>query len=120
MKPFELASDRLRLDLPVAADAERVFEYCQDPAIQRFTTVPSPYRREDAVSFLTTHVPSGWASGQDCTWALRETDGAPLLGVISLRRKAEPGTVAHRDGSRPPAWHAVLTREPRDDGPWPI
>ncbi|MDT7743038.1 MAG: hypothetical protein QOE59_2116 [Actinomycetota bacterium] len=37
-------------------DAEAIFLACQDPEIQRFTTVPSPYRREDANWFLAHHV----------------------------------------------------------------
>jgi RimJ/RimL family protein N-acetyltransferase len=202
MKPFALATDRLRLDIPVAADARRVFEYCQDREIQRFTTVPLPYQWRDAVSFVGTYVPDNWASDHAYTWALREREGSPLMGVISLRHKTEPGvadvgfwigaphrghgymtdalrlvsewalggdvhtasvhtasvhtvsvhtvkwecfignigsatvarragfrfvgvgpsTIADRDRGHPPAWHAELTREPREGDalPWPI
>jgi hypothetical protein len=31
-------------------DVEAVFEACQDPEIQRWTTVPSPYTHNDAMS----------------------------------------------------------------------
>ncbi|MDL5157890.1 GNAT family N-acetyltransferase [Actinomycetospora termitidis] len=37
-------------------DAEAIFRACQDADVQRFTTVPSPYRREDADWFLAHHV----------------------------------------------------------------
>ncbi|WP_157155264.1 GNAT family N-acetyltransferase [Diaminobutyricimonas sp. LJ205] len=91
MKPFVLATDRLRLDFPVVADAKRVFEYCQDREIQRFTTVPVPYQWKDAVSFVGIYVPDGWSSDHAYTWALREREGSPLMGVISLRHQSEQG-----------------------------
>ncbi|MDJ0376343.1 GNAT family N-acetyltransferase [Cryobacterium sp. PH31-L1] len=73
------------LDHPVAGDADRVFEYCQDPIFERFLTVPWPYYREHADGFLNEYVPSGWMSDREYTWALRDTPGAELLGVIGLR-----------------------------------
>ena len=35
-------------------DAQRVFEICQDPAIQEFTTVPVPYTKEIADFWIRT------------------------------------------------------------------
>ena len=40
-----------------------MYDACQDPEIQRFTTVPSPYRREDADWFLAHHVHEVAAEG---------------------------------------------------------
>ena len=40
-----LADDVVVLRPFSLADVDRVTEACQDPDIQRFTTVPSPYRR---------------------------------------------------------------------------
>ena len=34
-------------------------------------------------------VDAGWASGDECTWALREETGGPLLGVIGWRRATD-------------------------------
>jgi RimJ/RimL family protein N-acetyltransferase len=83
--PVTLSSALLRLDQPTASDAGRMFEYCQDPAFERYLTVPWPYRREHAESFICEYIPGAWASGSEVTWALRGPDSAELLGVISLR-----------------------------------
>lgn len=39
-----------------ADDADALLRACQDPDIQRFTTVPSPYHRDDAEKFLAERV----------------------------------------------------------------
>ncbi|GLZ53073.1 GNAT family N-acetyltransferase [Actinomycetospora sp. NBRC 106378] len=44
-------------------DAEAIFRACQDADVQRFTTVPSPYRREDADWFLAHYVHDVEAEG---------------------------------------------------------
>ena len=43
-----LVGTRTRLRAWRADDAAAIHDACQDPEIQRFTTVPSPYRRADA------------------------------------------------------------------------
>lgn len=48
----ELVTAGLRLRLPTDADVPAVTAACQDPDIQRFTRVPSPYREADARSFV--------------------------------------------------------------------
>jgi RimJ/RimL family protein N-acetyltransferase len=87
--PFALSADALHLDTPVQDDAERVYEYCQDPLFERFLTTPWPYSRVDAHYFVSTFVPDGWATGKELTWALRSAPGNPLLGVIGLRRASD-------------------------------
>ena len=102
MRPFVLSSPGVVLDQPVADDADRVFEYCQDPIFERFLTVPWPYRFEHAEGFLSEYVPAGWMSDREYTWALRETAGADLLGVIALRLTGESVAAdasVHRVGS---------------------
>src|SRR6185437_13283787 len=81
-QPVELVSERVTLSIPGEADIDRIAEVCSDPAIARWTTVPSPYRRENAVGFVGTVVPDGWASGRLCVWAIR-TEGV-LAGMISI------------------------------------
>lgn len=85
MLPVEIRTARLLLDLPVPADADDVTRFCQDPLFQRYLTTPWPYTRAHAESFLTTYVPSGWASASELTWAIRAEHGGPLLGVVSVR-----------------------------------
>ena len=85
MLPIDLSSPLLRLDQLVPADAEHVFRYCQDPLFERYLTVPWPYARSDADSFISGYVPGGWESDSEYTWALRGPDAPELLGVIGLR-----------------------------------
>lgn len=86
MQPFTLSTERLHLDELRPDDAQAVFEFCQDPDFETYLTIPWPYRLSDAVYFITEHVPQGWASGNELSWALR-TPAGELLGVTSLRRK---------------------------------
>jgi RimJ/RimL family protein N-acetyltransferase len=85
MRPVVLETPRLRLDLPLPSDAESVARYCQDPIFERWLTTPWPYTRAHADGFLGTHVPEAWATGAELTWAIRRAQGAPLLGVVSVR-----------------------------------
>ncbi|MGK2348087.1 GNAT family N-acetyltransferase [Actinomyces sp. W5033] len=98
MQPFEIrvpaathdgnALPALLLSTPTAADVDRVTEICQDPAIAAWTTVPSPYRREDAVAFIEQVVEPGWDTGTDATLAVRELHGeeSVLVGMVDVRR----------------------------------
>ncbi len=51
--PEPLHDGELSLRPATDADVERITQICQDPTIQRFTRVPSPYDREDAQAFVT-------------------------------------------------------------------
>lgn len=81
MEPVTLHTARLTLSVPTDADVDAIFEACQDAAIQRYTTVPSPYERQDAEGFIT-FAQKRWAEGVEATWALR--DGETLAGMIGL------------------------------------
>ncbi|WP_130412556.1 GNAT family N-acetyltransferase [Xylanimonas ulmi] len=92
MRPFVLAGDHVRLSTPTTADVDRIHAICQDPDIQRWTTVPSPYRREHAESFVTSIVPAGWEAETAFTWAVRAPGDVlpgdpepPVLGMVDLR-----------------------------------
>ncbi len=76
-----LYTTRLTLSVPTEADVDAIFEACQDAAIQRFTTLPSPYEREHAEGFITL-ARTRWAEGVEATWALRE--GEDLAGMVGL------------------------------------
>lgn len=88
MRPFTLTTERLTLDAPASSDAPLIHRYCQDPEFERYLTIPWPYRVADAEHFVNTHVPAGWASGRELTWALRNHAGQ-LLGVVGLRVKVD-------------------------------
>ena len=82
MIPVTLRTERLELSTPTAADVDAIFEICQDPEVQRWTTVPSPYRREHAAGFVERVVAPGWDEGRETTWALRLA--GELIGVVAL------------------------------------
>lgn len=98
-----------RAGLPVvltpftAADAGRVFELCQDPEIQRWTTVPGPYQREAAEDFVNEFAPAAWRQlaegsfttrqrGPELIWGVRigeESSLGGLWGSIGLKPAGE-------------------------------
>ncbi|TQL48711.1 RimJ/RimL family protein N-acetyltransferase [Homoserinimonas aerilata] len=91
MKPFTLQTHRLLLDQPTASDAELMAEYCNDPLFEHLMETPWPYARRDAEWFIGEHVPAGWETDREYTWALRAAGGTPLLGVIGMRAHEAPG-----------------------------
>ncbi|WP_327297286.1 MULTISPECIES: GNAT family N-acetyltransferase [unclassified Streptomyces] len=92
MDPVTLTSERLLLRPFTAADTEPVFRACQDPDIQRWTIVPSPYRREDAESFTGQVVPDGWRAGTSLAFAVLARADARLIGAISVFQRGQAGT----------------------------
>lgn len=82
--PVELAGGPVVLSAPVEGDVDRIAEFCRDPQVAAWTTVPSPYDRADAVRFVTGTVPDGWASGRELIWAVRDTAARVLHGVVGL------------------------------------
>jgi RimJ/RimL family protein N-acetyltransferase len=83
MEPVDLHTERLLLSVPRGTDAEALLAACQDPDIQRFTTVPSPYTRRHAAAF-PVKAAAGWAEETETIWALRQDD--TLAGVVGLHR----------------------------------
>ena len=94
MLPTILTTDSLTLTIPAPADADEVTKLCQDPAIQKWTTVPVPYTRESAVAFIEDIALPDWEKGSP-TWFFRATttNGAqadsPILGAIGLARRGD-------------------------------
>jgi RimJ/RimL family protein N-acetyltransferase len=95
MEPFDLTDGTVLLRTPGAEDVDAIVAACQDPDIQEWTTVPTPYRHEHGVGFVHDVVAGGWGTGSP-TWAIREVaDGERLVGMIGLTaqpvRSAEIG-----------------------------
>jgi RimJ/RimL family protein N-acetyltransferase len=65
------------------ADIEPAYQVCQDPEMQRWTTIPLPYEREHAVQYLTEFIPAGWQNGSSWGWVI-QYDGR-YAGTIDLR-----------------------------------
>jgi RimJ/RimL family protein N-acetyltransferase len=57
---------------------------CQDPESARWTTVPTPYRVEDAQEFVHQTAPSMWEEGRGATFAISDDDDR-YCGSIDLR-----------------------------------
>ncbi|MEU0986582.1 GNAT family N-acetyltransferase [Streptomyces sp. NPDC005953] len=92
MDPITLTTEHLLLRTFTAADTEAVHQACQDPEIQRWTTVPSPYAREHAAEFTEQLVPEGWANGTMCTFAVLPRAGGPLMASIAVTLRTYSGT----------------------------
>lgn len=88
-----LRTERLVLDAPRESDIDAVFAACQDPDIQRWIPIASPYTRENAEFFVRSYVPHGEASGRFVVWAYRIADG-PLLGVAEVRKDEADGSAS--------------------------
>jgi len=89
VKPVVLRTERLTLSVPTDADVDGICEACQDAAIQRYTTVPSPYERRHAEGFIP-FAQSRWTEGIEATWAIRE--GETLAGMVGVHRIAAGGS----------------------------
>ncbi|MFB9392090.1 GNAT family N-acetyltransferase [Streptomyces coeruleoprunus] len=84
MEPVTLTSERLQLRTFTPGDAEEVRNACQDPEIQRWIPLPSPYELAHAEDFTRRYVPEAWRADTEYTFAVRSRDGGPLLAATSL------------------------------------
>lgn len=89
MEPVTLTTARLLLRTVGPQDTDAVYAAAQDPDIQRWTTIPSPYLPEHARSFTEQLVPDGWANSSMFTFGvfLPEPEG-DLVGMLSLSMRS--------------------------------
>src|SRR5260370_6068976 len=80
----ELKTKRLLLRPWRPEDADSIYRICQDPEIQRWTSVPSPYERSDAETFVRRIVPDGLAYGTDAVFGIFERETGIIAGAIGL------------------------------------
>ncbi|MEO3978138.1 GNAT family N-acetyltransferase [Streptomyces sp. CAU 1734] len=92
MEPVTLTTERLLLRTFTPDDAEATRRICQDPEIQRWTTVPSPYTAEDAAEFTGRIVPEGWRNGTMYTFAVLPRTGGPLMASVAVTLRTFSGT----------------------------
>ncbi|MFJ9902822.1 GNAT family N-acetyltransferase [Streptomyces sp. NPDC101152] len=88
MEPVTLTTARLLLRTVGPQDTDAVHAAAQDPDIQRWTTVPSPYLPEHARSFTEEIVPQGWANGSMLTFGLFLPAGRELVGMLGLTMRS--------------------------------
>lgn len=79
-----LETERLLLRPWRARDIPEVHRICQDPEIQRYTTVPSPYQLKDAEWFILDHCPKTAAAGTSATFGVFVKETGHVAGAISL------------------------------------
>ncbi|MFS4097594.1 GNAT family N-acetyltransferase [Streptomyces sp. AF1A] len=89
MEPVTLTTDRLLLRAVGPEDTDAVYAAAQDPDIQRWTTIPSPYLPEHARGFTQELVPDGWAQGSMFTFGIFLA-GGELAGMLGLTMRG-PG-----------------------------
>ena len=83
------------LRVPSAGDVDALTLACQDPLIARFTRLPSPYGRDDAVAFVR-RAGAAWAAGTEFHFVIAAADDDRLLGCLGVivrheRRAVEVG-----------------------------
>ena len=89
IEPPVLRDGDLTLRPPRLDDADAVTAACEDAAIQRWTGVPSPYRREHADSWLSG-LPAQAQAGEALT-LLGESGDGRLAGSFSLLELSRGG-----------------------------
>ncbi|MFG2562342.1 GNAT family N-acetyltransferase [Streptomyces sp. NPDC048496] len=92
MEPITLTTERLLLRPFRRSDADEVYAACQDPDIQRWTVVPSPYSRADAELFTEKLSQSGWQDDSMYNFAVVRRDGGVMTGALGIDRRTLPGT----------------------------
>ncbi|MFJ7497918.1 GNAT family N-acetyltransferase [Streptomyces sp. NPDC097727] len=92
MEPITLTTERLLLRPFTIGDADDIHAACQDPDIQRWTVVPSPYSRADAELFAGKLSPGGWRDDSMYNFAVVPREGGALAGALGINRSNLPGT----------------------------
>ena len=92
MELATLHTSRLVLSPIQASDIDTITHLCQDPEIQKWTTLPSPYTRESAEFFIENMVEPGWREHSP-TWGLRLAQESPLIGMIGVTSDGVIGEV---------------------------
>lgn len=100
MEPTTLTTGRLLLRPFAPADAPEVHAACQDPGIQRWTLVPSPYERAHAEAWTGELSARGWREDTEYAFAVRlrapadppaGSPDAPPDGAPAGSRDGAPG-----------------------------
>jgi len=105
-----LGDGRVTLRAHRMGDLDAVVEQGSDPQMAAWTTVPQPYRRDDALEWVGTKVPEGWADGSNLGFAIEHKGG--FAGSVDLRPhsgvEAEVGFALHPSHRGQGVMHAAL------------
>lgn len=116
-----LTDGRVTLRAHRPGDVDAITEQCRDEEMQRFTLVPVPYSREDAVAFVASRA-SLWDDGTTCSFAIEVPEGSgssKFAGTVELRHKGVPGLAHVAFGNHPAArGRGVMTTAVRLVADW--
>jgi RimJ/RimL family protein N-acetyltransferase len=84
VEPVEITAGDLLLRPWRPDDADAVFRACQDPQIQRWTTVPSPYLRKHSEEFVTRFGPTAFRNDVAAAFAVCDARSGELLASCGL------------------------------------
>jgi len=84
MEPTEITAGRLHLRPYAESDIDAVYACCQDPDIQRWITVPVPYERVHAETYVHEQTADGWRAGTGNSFAVVDSVSNELLASIGL------------------------------------
>lgn len=96
MEPVTLTTERLTLRPFRPSDADAVHAACQDPDIQRWTTVPSPYERAHAEDLTGRICAEHWRDDITYDFAVVTKRDGVLVGAMGLVRLAQLRTAEHQ------------------------
>ncbi|MCX5378065.1 GNAT family N-acetyltransferase [Streptomyces sp. NBC_00091] len=91
MEPITLTTGRLCLRPFSPSDAEEVYAACQDPDIQRWTVVPSPYERGHAQGWVTELSARNWRDDVEYAFAVRLGPDGPLVASVGVHVRGPGG-----------------------------
>ncbi|OLB75363.1 MAG: GNAT family N-acetyltransferase [Actinobacteria bacterium 13_2_20CM_2_71_6] len=84
MEPIEIIAEDLLIRPWQPDDADAVYRACQDPDIQRWTTIPAPYGRAEAQRFVAEFTPAAWDAGTAAPLGVFDLASGELLGSNGL------------------------------------
>lgn len=90
----ELSDGHLLLRPWRESDADWVHATCQDPDIQRWTRIPVPYERADAVEWVCATAPGQWAVGEGAGFAVADASSGALLASCGVVVRDDDAGVA--------------------------
>jgi RimJ/RimL family protein N-acetyltransferase len=86
MEPVTITTERLLLRPFGPKDVNDIHRACQDPDIQRWTAIPSPYERHHAEKFVGEISPNGWRDETLLNFGVFTRDGGELVSSVGLVR----------------------------------
>lgn len=88
----DLHDDRIGLRPPEPTDVDAITAAVQDPTIPRFTMIPTPYAKDDAMAWVGRST-AAWRRGVEASFVIVDRATGALVGGIGLHQlDAQAGT----------------------------